>query len=164
MLMSGGASPSRGDEGKVLALLERGGVFLAGGVLVGTIAFRAYANMLGVTLPGETQTRGIDVAGDQTVPVAVIDPAPLGLQSLQEQSGMGFIPVPSLVRKSHATESALRGSKAEQTIPATSAAGIAPHRPRARRACIHSGRTGAVTESPIDCSRISASRIGTNAA
>jgi hypothetical protein len=57
MLLAGGATETRGDEGKVLALLERGGVFLSGGVLIGTIAFRAFANQPGITWPGETQTR-----------------------------------------------------------------------------------------------------------
>ena len=70
VLLAGGAMPTAGDEAKVLRLLERGGVFLAGGVLVGTIAFRAYANLLGVVWASDATTRDVDLADDSSVPVA----------------------------------------------------------------------------------------------
>ena len=41
MLLGGGMLSIGKDEGKVLSLLERNGVFLAGAALVGPIAFRA---------------------------------------------------------------------------------------------------------------------------
>ena len=59
MLLAGGATTTPTNEGKVMSLLERGGVFLAGGVVVGTLAFRAYANMLGVRWASDLQTRDI---------------------------------------------------------------------------------------------------------
>ena len=43
MLVGGGMVALGRDEGKVLTLLERNGVFLAGAALVGTVAFRACA-------------------------------------------------------------------------------------------------------------------------
>ena len=108
MLTAGGATPTAGDEGKVLALLERGGVFLAGGVLVGPIAFKAYANMLGVAWTGETATRDVDIATDRRLGVAV-PPRDVRLAELLVESGMGFLEVPSLDRKAPATEFRLRG-------------------------------------------------------
>ena len=117
MLLAGGATPTAGDEGKVLALLERGGVFLAGGVLIGTIAFRAYANMLGLAWPSETATRDIDIATDGAtegapdgrLAVAVPPLEHVRLADLLGDSGMGFLKVPFLDRKAPATEFRLRG-------------------------------------------------------
>ena len=109
MLLAGGATPTAGDEGKVLALLERGGVFLAGGVLIGTIAFRAYANMLGLAWQSETATRDIDIATDGRLEVAVPPLENVPLADLLTRSGMGFLEVPSLDRKAPATEFRLRG-------------------------------------------------------
>jgi len=40
MLLAGGATGIPVNEGKVLSVLEQAGVFLAGGVIVGTLAFR----------------------------------------------------------------------------------------------------------------------------
>ena len=67
MLIGGGMSVLTRDEGKVLALLERNGIFLTGAALVGTIAFRAYANLLGVSWPSEVGTQDIDIAVDDTI-------------------------------------------------------------------------------------------------
>jgi len=109
MLVAGGAMPTLGDEAKVLRLLERGGVFLAGGVIIGTIAFRAYANMLGLRWETDAQTRDIDIADDTSIPVAVAADASMSLPELLAQSGMGFVSVPSLDRKAPATAYRLRG-------------------------------------------------------
>lgn len=64
MLVGGGMPPLHTDEGKILSLLERNGVFLAGAALVGTLAFRAYANMLGVSWNTGVGTQDVDVAAD----------------------------------------------------------------------------------------------------
>jgi len=109
MLVAGGAMPTLGDEAKVLRLLERGGVFLAGGVVIGTVAFRAYANLLGVVWASDAQTRDIDLADDLSIPVAVTADEQLSLPDLLEHSGMGFLPVPSLDRKAPTTAYRLRG-------------------------------------------------------
>ena len=71
MLLAGGATGIPANEGKVIALLERSGVFLAGGVVVGTLAFRAYANMLGVVWHRELQTRDIYLASDHRFPIVI---------------------------------------------------------------------------------------------
>ena len=49
MLISGGAFTPGSADGRVLEVLAQAGAFLCGGVLVGSHAFNAYANMLGVS-------------------------------------------------------------------------------------------------------------------
>ncbi|MCH7830440.1 MAG: hypothetical protein IIB75_07755 [Proteobacteria bacterium] len=55
-------------------MLERNGVFLAGAVLVGTVAFRAYSNMLGVSWASDSGTQDIDVAADNRYTLALPRP------------------------------------------------------------------------------------------
>ena len=111
MLLAGGATSTPNHEGKVLALLERSGVFLAGGIVVGTLAFRAYANMLGVRWSSDLQTRDIDIASDNTYRVAVKNEPKQTLANVLLDSGMGFFEVPALNRKSVATEFKLKGQE-----------------------------------------------------
>ncbi len=97
MLVGGGMSALRNDEGKVLTLLERNGVFLAGAALVGTLAFRAYANMLGVTWRSDIGTQDIDIAADNHYLLALPRTTkPVNLGQLILDSGIGFIEVPAL--------------------------------------------------------------------
>lgn len=110
MLIAGGMAPTARDEGKVLALLERSGVFLAGGVLVGTLAFKTYSNMLGVKWSGEIATQDVDVAADNTVGLALPRPKkPIHLGQIILESGMGFFEVPALNRKHPSTSFKIRG-------------------------------------------------------
>lgn len=112
MLLAGGATTTPDNEGKVIALLERSGLFLAGGVVIGTLAFRAYANMLGVVWRSELQTRDIDLASDYNFPVVVPrSKQPIDLPNLLLDSGMGFLEVPALNRKSPSTKFKIRGQE-----------------------------------------------------
>ena len=112
MLLAGGATATPNNEGKVLALLERSGLFLAGGVVISTLAFRAYANMLGVVWYSELQTRDIDLASDNNYPIIVPrGKKPIDLSSLLLDSGMGFLEVPALNRKSPSTKFKIRGQE-----------------------------------------------------
>ena len=110
MLIGGGmAAPSR-DEGKVISLLERNGVFLAGAALVGTVAFRAYANMLSVVWGSDAGTQDIDLAADNHYELALPRPrASLDLRQIILDSGMGFFEVPALNRKQPSTSFKIRG-------------------------------------------------------
>lgn len=109
MLIAGGATITPTNEGKVIALLERSGLFLAGGVVVGTLAFRAYANMLGVIWHSELQTRDIDLASDYIFPIVVPrNKEPINLSNVLLDSGMGFLEVPALDRKSPSTKFKIR--------------------------------------------------------
>jgi hypothetical protein len=99
MLIGGGMFALSKDEGKILTLLERNGVFLAGAALVGTLAFKAYANMLGVS----------DIAADNRYLLALPRPkAPVNLGQLILDSGIGFIEVPILNRKQPTTSFRVR--------------------------------------------------------
>lgn len=112
MLIAGGATAIPDNEGKVIALLERSGIFLAGGVVIGTLAFRAYANMLGVIWHSELQTRDIDLASDYKFPVVFPrNKKPINLSNILLDSGMGFIKVPALNRKSPSTQFKIRGQE-----------------------------------------------------
>jgi len=112
MLVAGGMSPLARDEGKILSLLERSGVFLAGAALVGTVAFRAYSNMLGVSWKSELGTQDIDIAADNKFTLALPrHKKPINLAQVILDSGMGFIEVPALDRKHPSTSYKIRGQE-----------------------------------------------------
>jgi hypothetical protein len=109
MLIGGGMAALSRDEGKVLALLERNGVFLAGAALAGTVAFRAYANMLGVSWASEIGTQDVDIAVDNQYTLALPRPkTPINLGQLILDSGMGFIAVPTLNHRQPSTSFKIR--------------------------------------------------------
>ena len=65
MLVSGDAHTVSAPEARLFEIIERAGVFLVGGVLVGSHAFTVYGNMLGVNWPSMlTQTHDVDIARD----------------------------------------------------------------------------------------------------
>lgn len=110
MLIGGGMTAIGKEEGKVISLLERNGVFLAGAAMVGTMAFRAYANMLGVTWESDAGTKDIDIAADNHYSLALPrSRKPINLGQLILDSGMGFIEVPALNRKRPSTSFKIRG-------------------------------------------------------
>lgn len=110
MLIGGGMTQVGKDEGKVITLLERNGVFLAGATLVGTFAFRAYANMLGVSWVSDIGTQDIDIAADNHYSLALPRTRlPIRLGQLILDSGMGFVEVPALNRKQPSTSFKIRG-------------------------------------------------------
>ena len=110
MLVAGGATAPSAEEGKVLALLEKSGVFLAGGVLVGTHAFQAYANMLGVQWSNHARTQDIDLARESRLPIALPTASlDVTLKDSLLESGMGFLEVPTLNRKAPSTSFRIRG-------------------------------------------------------
>ncbi|MEX0708329.1 MAG: GSU2403 family nucleotidyltransferase fold protein [Woeseia sp.] len=109
-LIAGGMPALNRDEGKVLALLERSGVFLAGGVLVGTLAFRAYANMLGVRWSSAVATQDVDSAADNRYTLALPnEKKPINLPQVILDSGLGFFAVPALDRRRPSTSFKIRG-------------------------------------------------------
>lgn len=107
MFLAGDGAGLTQREGQVLGILERAGVFLAGGVLVGTPAFRVLGNNLGVKWAGEQRTRDLDLAADHRYPIAVPD-RQIDLRALLIDSGMGFLEVPALKRRHAGTTFTLR--------------------------------------------------------
>ncbi len=109
MLIGGEMAALSRDEGKILSLLERNGVFLASAALVGTIAFRAYANMLGVTWSDDIGTQDLDIAPDNRYSLALPRPrTPVNLRQLILDSGLGFVEVPTLNRRQPSTSFRIR--------------------------------------------------------
>lgn len=79
-------------EWRVVAALAADGVFRVGGVLVGTIAYRCLAGLLGVRLASASAfTADIDIAGN-SVPVGII-PEVVCPQSALDRLEMGFSPM-----------------------------------------------------------------------
>jgi hypothetical protein len=121
LLRAGGASVTDSASGRVLGALADAGVFRLGGVLVGTHAFVAIGNMLGVRWEhGLLRTQDIDVAGDAVLGVAVPDlqaDIPAALESLR----IGFLPVPGLSARSPSTSFKVRGRslRVDLVTPAT---------------------------------------------
>ena len=109
MLVAGGMTAPTRNEGKLLALLERSGVFLADAVLIGTTAFKAYGNMLGVRWASELATQDIDIAADSKYRLALPrTKQAINLGQVILDSGMGFFQVPALNRKQASTSFKIR--------------------------------------------------------
>lgn len=108
LLRAGGVMITDTPSARVLRGLADAGVFHAGGVLVGTHAFVALGNLLGVRWASLLTTQDIDIAAGSRLDVAVpgldADP-PSALDSLE----MGFLPVPGLDPASPTTSFKVRG-------------------------------------------------------
>ena len=107
MLVVGGVNTIDPLSGRVLALLEGAGVFAAGGVLVGSHAFNVYGNMLGYKFPFETsQTADIDS------PISIGDTKETtDLRTAIMESGLGFLEIPAIDRKTPSTSYMVRDSE-----------------------------------------------------
>ncbi|TLM66217.1 MAG: hypothetical protein FDZ70_10595 [Actinobacteria bacterium] len=118
LLRAGGAQTTDAASERVLRALADAGLFRSGCVLVGTHAFTALGNALGVVWDGAwMRTHDIDLASGGSVDVAVEDAATEGrpatgsadVQGVLESLEMGFLPVPSLDRGSPSTSYKVRG-------------------------------------------------------
>ena len=111
MLLSGGAYSLGTIEARIFELLERAGVFLAGGVLIGSHAFALYGNMLGVRWSSEaTRTQDVDIAAEYRVLIGISD-RQVDLRKALIDSEMGFLEVPALDRKSPSTKFRVKGKQ-----------------------------------------------------
>lgn len=111
MLLSGGATGEPSSVLKALRLLSDSRVFQLGGVLIGTLAFRAYANLLGVRFEHSAlQTQDLDIAQDPTIGVALArETSAVSLEGIMESSGLDLHPVPPLNPKRPSTSFKVRG-------------------------------------------------------
>lgn len=111
MLVAGGAHTVGAAEARLFEILERAGVFLVGGVLVGSHAFALYGNMLGVQWQSEIIcTHDIDIAGENHIAVGLIN-KPVDLKQALLDADMGFVEVPALDRKSPSTGFRIQGKQ-----------------------------------------------------
>jgi len=78
--------------------------------LIGTTAFKAYSNMLGVRWASELATQDIDIAADSKYRLALPRTKKvINLGQIILDSGMGFFQVPALNRKQASTSFKIRG-------------------------------------------------------
>ena len=111
MLAAGGATTEPAAVLKALRLLAESRVFQLGGVLVGTLAFRTYANSLGIRFERSAlQTQDLDIAHDPTVGIALSrETSPVELEDLIAASGLDLHPVPPLDPRRPSTSFKARG-------------------------------------------------------
>lgn len=111
MLANGGATTEPAAVLKVLKLLSDSRVFHLGGVLIGTLAFRAYANVLGVRFErAALQTQDVDIAHDATIGIALArETSPVELEHVLESSGLDLHPIPPLDHRQPSTSFKVRG-------------------------------------------------------
>lgn len=93
---------------RVIAGLASAGVFRVGAVLVGTQAFVALGNLLGIRWASGLRTQDIDVAATRVLEVAVPQ-SEADLPKALDALNMGFLPVPGLDPKSPETSYTVRG-------------------------------------------------------
>lgn len=111
MLMAGEATTLPSMHSRVLEALEQAGVFLVGGVLIGSHAYALMANTLGVKWPASTmRTQDVDLAHDTTFHITVPDRI-VDLEAALSESDKGFFAVPALNRKEPSTTFKIRGSE-----------------------------------------------------
>ncbi len=108
MILTGGMRSVAPQEGKILRMLERSGLFLAGGVLVGTPAFNAIGSAMGVVWDDQFETRDVDIAIENPLLPLAIDEPDLDLKKVLENSGMGFVEIPMLNTRHPSTSFKMR--------------------------------------------------------
>jgi hypothetical protein len=127
MAINGGCASIPHRAYKVLSAIEQSGLFRAGGVLVGSYAFQALGNMLGVAWEQKlVLTMDVDLAGSNECLVAIPEGiAPLSETILNSDSGM--VEVPMLNRKHPSISFRIRGAEfrvdlvtSEKGAPSTS--------------------------------------------
>lgn len=108
MALQGGAFREEPRVAEILALLADLGLFRRGAVLVGTQAYRTYANVLAVHLSGASlRTQDIDVAHAIDVAVAAAGEGEPDIEGALRS--VGLLPVPGLDPRHASTSFHLRG-------------------------------------------------------
>lgn len=108
MLRQGGAMQTDTVSAKVISGLGSAGVFRLGAVLVGTHAFIALGNVLGVRWQSGLRTEDIDILANPVLEVA-IGQIEADLPGTLESLNMGFLPVPGLDSRKPETSFKVRG-------------------------------------------------------
>ncbi len=108
MLRQGGAMLTDTVSAKVISGLTSGGIFRLGAVLVGTHAFIALGNVLGVRWQSGLRTEDIDILANPVLEVA-IGQVEADLPATLESLNMGFLPVPGLDPRNPETSFKVRG-------------------------------------------------------
>lgn len=107
LLRAAGVAMTPHAPARVIRALAEAGLFVLGGVLVGSYAFQVLGNLLGFSWPNAAwRTQDIDIAAQLLVAVPALEAdVPKALEALQ----MGFVPVPQLDVKQPSTSFRVRG-------------------------------------------------------
>lgn len=151
-LRAGGASMSDVASARVLGGLADAGVFTAGGVLVGTHAFVAIGNLLGIRwTSGSLRTQDVDSGSSREPDVDIAIPdMRLDLPAALENLRMGFLPVPALDAKQPSTSFKVRGQalRVDLLCPKRGSADTPVFIPRFNAAAQPLAHLGFLLESP----------------
>jgi hypothetical protein len=110
-LRVGGAMTTNHAHARVLVGLADAGVFRMGGVLIGTHAFAAMGNMLGVRWErAGFQTQDVDIASERNLDLVLPDQAATDVPVALERLHLGFLPVPALDPRQPSTSFKVRKS------------------------------------------------------
>ena len=111
MLNAGGATTEPAAVIKVLQLLSEARVFQLGGVVIGTLAFRALANVLGVKFDQSAlRTQDVDIAQDPGIGVALArETSAVDLNEALTKADLGFQAIPAFDPKNPSTSFKIRG-------------------------------------------------------
>lgn len=120
MLRHGGALLTDAASAKVVSGLANAGIFRLGAMLVGTHAYIALGNLLGVRWESALRTQDIDLAATRVLRVAVPQ-TDADLPKALDALNMGFLPIPGLDRKEPSTSFMVRGQslRVDLLTPAT---------------------------------------------
>lgn len=109
MLRAGGAAVTDAASARVISALSAAGVFKLGGVLVGTHAFLALGNLLGVRWDSASaRTEDVDIGVTRVLEVAV-SPVDADVPQVLDGLKMGFLPVPVFSPRDASTSFKVRG-------------------------------------------------------
>ena len=110
MLSAAGYQSVTGREVRVFEALAQAGIFLAGGVVVGSHAFNMIGNILGVGWDRQlTRTQDIDIADDFRIHVGLTR-HDTDIAKALKAADEDFMPIPALNRKSPSTSFSVRGA------------------------------------------------------
>lgn len=109
MLLSGGANTVTAREARVFEALAQSGAFLVGGTIVGSHAYAAMGNMLGVRWDTQvSRTQDIDLADDYRIHLSLPD-GTIDVATVLQAADKGFFPVPALDPRQPSTAFCVRG-------------------------------------------------------
>ena len=152
MLRQGGAMVTDTASAKVISGLGSAGVFQLGAVLVGTHAFIALGNVLGVRWQSGMRTEDIDILASPVLEVAV-GQIETDLPATRESLNMGFLPIPGLDSRRPETSFKVRGKtlRVDLLTPARGRRDGAPVRiPRLKASAQPLEFLDYLLESPVD--------------
>ncbi|MGF6756767.1 GSU2403 family nucleotidyltransferase fold protein [Paraburkholderia sp. GAS42] len=121
LLRKAGFAAADNSSALTIATLFNAGIFGHGGVLVGSHAFGALLNSLGVRLPANYKTEDIDIGSAGSISVAI--PENRTFLDILRDSGIPFLEVPDLDSRKPATSFKARGQplKVDLLVPGTDA-------------------------------------------